>query len=277
MLPDLRFLIGAMLATTVMGVGALGLAMAVYLAHQTKVGPLEAARTLAFADHVDWRQFSQPEGRQPPAVGRDEAAEAKALLERFTLPLAAEQAATSVPAVAVIDQAPAAAQPEPPPQEQMPEQPPPSATPIVVASVPPAADLGNTEAPTVTPSPPLTEAAVAEPAPGDPQMPEREHVASLPVNAADQEPPRDESAPVQAQPAESATVEAVKEIIPLPRPRAIPASASNIRAARARKARARARAAQAQAAAQNNFPFGPINGTGGTKNTPNNNWPWTAN
>jgi hypothetical protein len=61
MLPDFRFVIGATLATAVLGVAAFGLATAVRLSHQTKIGPLESSRSLAFDERADWNQFSDPE------------------------------------------------------------------------------------------------------------------------------------------------------------------------------------------------------------------------
>jgi DamX protein len=48
MIPDLRFVIGAVLATALLGVTAFGLGAAVHIAHQSKVGPLEASRMLAY-------------------------------------------------------------------------------------------------------------------------------------------------------------------------------------------------------------------------------------
>ena len=62
MLPDLRFVIGAVLATAFLAVNFLGLFAAVPLAHQAKVGPIEAWRPMAFADRADWKQFADPDG-----------------------------------------------------------------------------------------------------------------------------------------------------------------------------------------------------------------------
>jgi hypothetical protein len=61
MLPDFRFLIGALLATGMLGVAGFGLATAVRLSHEARVGPSEATRSLAFDDRADWNQFSDPE------------------------------------------------------------------------------------------------------------------------------------------------------------------------------------------------------------------------
>jgi hypothetical protein len=57
MLPDFRFVIGAILATAVLGVAAFGAAISVQLAFQAKIGPVETPRALAFADHSEWNQF----------------------------------------------------------------------------------------------------------------------------------------------------------------------------------------------------------------------------
>src|SRR6185295_14119371 len=62
MLPDFRFLIGAILATTVLGVAAFGLATSVRLSHQAKISPLEASRSFAFAERNErsWMPDQNP-------------------------------------------------------------------------------------------------------------------------------------------------------------------------------------------------------------------------
>ena len=60
MLPDLRYVIGATLATAFLAVNSLGLFATVHLAHPAKLGPIEASRPMAFADRVDWNQFADP-------------------------------------------------------------------------------------------------------------------------------------------------------------------------------------------------------------------------
>ena len=62
MLPDLRYVIGAILATAFLAVNSLGLFVTVQLAHPAKLGPIEASRPMAFADRVDWNQFADPDG-----------------------------------------------------------------------------------------------------------------------------------------------------------------------------------------------------------------------
>jgi hypothetical protein len=61
MLPDFRFLIGAVLATGMLSVAGVGLTTAVRLSHEARVGPSQASRSLAFDERADWNQFSDPE------------------------------------------------------------------------------------------------------------------------------------------------------------------------------------------------------------------------
>ncbi|MPZ39788.1 MAG: hypothetical protein GEU95_17365 [Rhizobiales bacterium] len=49
MIPDLRFVIGAVIATALLGVTVFGLAAAMHLSYQSKLGPLEASRLLAYS------------------------------------------------------------------------------------------------------------------------------------------------------------------------------------------------------------------------------------
>jgi hypothetical protein len=48
MIPDLRFLIGAAVSIALLSIAALGIGATIHLMHQTKAGPLEASRLLAF-------------------------------------------------------------------------------------------------------------------------------------------------------------------------------------------------------------------------------------
>jgi hypothetical protein len=61
MLPNLRFLIGATLATSLLGVVAVGLATTVRLSHQARVTPLEASRSLAYTAYGDHKRAVDPE------------------------------------------------------------------------------------------------------------------------------------------------------------------------------------------------------------------------
>ena len=63
MLPDLRFVIGAVMATALLGVTLFGLAAAMHISHQSKVGPLEASRLLAYAPESRHRIFDIPARR----------------------------------------------------------------------------------------------------------------------------------------------------------------------------------------------------------------------
>jgi hypothetical protein len=61
MLSGFRFVIGALLASAMLGVGSLGLYATVKLRHQAKAGPIESSRNLVFDDRVDWNQFYSPD------------------------------------------------------------------------------------------------------------------------------------------------------------------------------------------------------------------------
>lgn len=61
MLPDLRFVLGGAVAISLLGMTGLGLFATVRLAHQAKIGPLEASRSLAFADQSEWNPFYDPD------------------------------------------------------------------------------------------------------------------------------------------------------------------------------------------------------------------------
>jgi hypothetical protein len=61
MLSGFRFVIGAILATAMLGVGSFGLYATVKLRHQAKAGPIESSRNLVFDDRADWNQFYYPD------------------------------------------------------------------------------------------------------------------------------------------------------------------------------------------------------------------------
>lgn len=68
MLPDLRFFVGAALLAGLVGMAGLGLFAA---ARQSKMGPLEASRSRAFADHAEWNQFYEADSvRRFVGLGR---------------------------------------------------------------------------------------------------------------------------------------------------------------------------------------------------------------
>src|SRR5262249_4565494 len=77
MLPDIRFAIGAVLASALLIITAFGLAATVRIAHHKTGGPFEAPRVLAYADPMDW-------GPRPDALHRlDELRINDALLDRL--------------------------------------------------------------------------------------------------------------------------------------------------------------------------------------------------
>ena len=57
MLPDLRFVFGALITLALMAMVAVGLFVSARLSLQAKIGPLEASRTSVFTDSVEWNQF----------------------------------------------------------------------------------------------------------------------------------------------------------------------------------------------------------------------------
>jgi hypothetical protein len=76
---DLRFVIGAIPATAVLGVAAFGIFALAQLMHQAKVGPREASRTIAYADPTEWNELYDSVGlRRPgePEPGLSRGAEA---------------------------------------------------------------------------------------------------------------------------------------------------------------------------------------------------------
>jgi hypothetical protein len=62
MLPDFRFVLGGVLAITLLAVAGLGLVTSVRLVREAHMGPIEDPRSLAFAGHSEWNQFYDPDG-----------------------------------------------------------------------------------------------------------------------------------------------------------------------------------------------------------------------
>jgi hypothetical protein len=62
MLPDFRFVLGGVLAITLLAVAGLGLVTSARLVREAHMGPLEDPRRLAFAGHSEWNQFYDPDG-----------------------------------------------------------------------------------------------------------------------------------------------------------------------------------------------------------------------
>lgn len=63
MIPDLRFVVGAVIATALLGVTLFGLAAAMHISHQSKISPLEASRLLAYTPESRHRIFDVPAPR----------------------------------------------------------------------------------------------------------------------------------------------------------------------------------------------------------------------
>jgi hypothetical protein len=183
MLPNFRFVIGAVLATALLAVTALGLFASVHATHQMNVGPLEASRNLVFDDRTVWNQFNDPEAarrfmelmrRLAPA---DEPAET-----------AADQAAPPTPpAVATAPEAPVPAAPEIEPghhdhasDDAAPAEPAPATQPDPVASAT-AAERPRSEAPApATPAESSAPPLAATPKPGTVAADEPGETGTLP-------------------------------------------------------------------------------------------------
>jgi hypothetical protein len=275
-LPDLRFVIGAALATALLVVTAFGVAVTLRLSHQAKVGPLEASRSLAYADQTDWNQFQDPTAARrfedmtrpidgesvqpsldPPAGTATEAPQPVAPLPTLETPArdtaSVPQDGNATPVVddhainadleAVIVPAPAAATNASLPEAAAATGP--DETPAVeVAAIDPPATVPAT----IEPAPPA--AVISAPAPTAelPAASEVDRVASIPatspgdITAVEPFPPLPKAAPASRQMAKLA-------------PQAKPGVArSRLVMARARALRvARARIARARAATQQSF------------------------
>ena len=60
MLPDLRFVFGALMIIAITGMIGVGLFVSARLFNQAKMGPIESGRNLAFTDSAEWNQFYEP-------------------------------------------------------------------------------------------------------------------------------------------------------------------------------------------------------------------------
>jgi hypothetical protein len=173
MLPNLRFVIGAMVTAVLLGVTGLGLFATAWTARPGKVGPLEASRNVPFDDRADWNQFNDPDGARrfeelarkaapasSPVDHITETAPDVASLEPNATITPADGAPTSAPpervaeaAPPAIEAVPAAATPSEPASEKTADLPPPPTTTDVA--------LPPTEAP--PPATPFATAAVPVP------------------------------------------------------------------------------------------------------------------
>ncbi len=207
MLPDFRFVIGAVLAAAMLAVTALGLLTAARVTHQTKLGPFETSRNLVFDDSSDWNQFYDP----------DSARRFGELARKADTPGASTQPAAEVPAQPATDvpaqtTADAPTQPvaatevavEPPDHDRTSDGAPPIASPVSDVVTAPAAHLPPADlaapamvepAPTQTPpEKQLEEAARPEANPSSADEP-RETGALTPASTAVTSPPSQDEAP----------------------------------------------------------------------------------
>jgi hypothetical protein len=278
MLPDFRFVLGAILAIALLAVAGLGLVTSVRLVQEARISPIEDARSLAFTGHAQWNQFYDPEGARR---FEDLAGKAPATETRLETP-----ADTAEMAPPVAAPAPAAAPPEAPQQASQDETASLSARhpePVIgavdardiaddkpPASDPPPADpaqLPETVAAVsvaAAPAPAVAAAAPELPAPAGAGAPPTERVASAPAMVPESElrqelaiepavEPQVEPRP-QAQ-APAATETAVDPLPTPPTPRARPKPSFRKRIVRAHIRRA---APVSQQTTQNSgFPPSP--------------------
>ena len=241
MLPDFRFVLGAILAIALLAVAGLGLVTSVRLVQEARLDPVEDARSLAFAGHAQWNQFYDPDGARR---FEDMAGKAPATEARLETPAETAEMPPPVPAPA-----PAAVPPETP-QEQTDSLPAREPNPVIgavdapsiaadkqTASDPPPTDpaqLPETAADVNAAAPPAPAAAAPAPevpAPPGTGVPSAERVASAPAMVPERElrqEPADEPAveqPAEPRPEAQAPAETAATVDPLktpPTPRARP-------------------------------------------------------
>jgi hypothetical protein len=254
MVPDLRFVLGAVLALAVLAVAGLGLATSVQLMQEAQLNPVEDARSLAFAGHPEWNQFYDPAGARRFA-GLADNTDGPVAQER---PEAAAEAAPIAPPEIVETDPPerTASIPGHGPEADLAPVVAPVATEDQVPEKAPMAEPARTDSPPAAPSEVKPPALVAEPAGGptpgasvapDSGAPPAEQVASAPAAAPGPPLPRDPPEEPQAEtrletptPAQKpasalpqATAESPPELSP-PTPRARPKVRFHRKVARAR-------------------------------------------
>ena len=178
MLPDLRFVIGAIFATAMLGIVAIGLFATVRMTHQAKMGPLEISRNVTFDDRADWNQFSDPDSvrrfeeltrRSAPAEASTLRAATAPAIEQSSIPAADAPTVLAVPAADLaadvvadlaaylVPDAPAVAPPQPAAAVETAEV----APPVAAAADPPSEVAMAPPAPPAAPTPPPNEPALA--------------------------------------------------------------------------------------------------------------------
>jgi hypothetical protein len=157
MLPDFRFVLGAILAIALLAVAGLGLVTSVKLAQEARMNPIEDARSLAFAGHAQWNQFYDPDGaRRFEGLG----GKAPAIEARLEAPAEISEIAPPVAAPALV--------PAVVPQEQ-------TASISAHQSDP---DIGAVDAPSIADDkPPASDPPRTDP----PQLPETEAAVTIAV------------------------------------------------------------------------------------------------
>jgi hypothetical protein len=179
MVPDFRFVLGAILAIALLAVAGLGLVTSVRLVQEAHINPIEDARSLAFAGHAQWNQFYDPDGARR---FEDLAGKAPATEARLETPADTAEMAPPVAAPAAV---PEAVPPETPPEQtaSLPaSQPDPvigaADVPNIADGKPPASDSPLTDSPQL----PETATAVSIAAPPAPAA--RASAAPAPAPAA---------------------------------------------------------------------------------------------
>jgi hypothetical protein len=188
MLPDFRFVLGAIVAIALLGVAGLGVVTSVRLVREAHMGPLDDSRSLAFAGHSEWNQFYDPEAARRFAglTGKSESPVAEARPQApddESAPPASEERTASIPAQRID---PDMADDKPPEAPHMTE------TPAVVTNVAPPGE-----------APGLLTSAGPGPTEADPSPPER--LASAPATSAGTELPAQTPMLIPAQPQAAAS------------------------------------------------------------------------
>jgi hypothetical protein len=239
MLPDFRFVLGAILAIALLAVAALGLVTSVKLAQEARMNPIEDALSLAFAGHAQWNQFYDPDGARRfeglggKAPATEARLEAPAAISEIAPPVAApvlaplvilQEQTASIPArqpdpdIGAVD-APGIADDKPPasdPPRTDPAQLPETAAGVTITA-PPAEAVGALTPETL--APPGAGAPSAERVAGAPAMVPGWDLRQKPLVEPQAEPPSEQRPEVQAPAETEATVDPLQNP---PTPRARP-------------------------------------------------------
>jgi hypothetical protein len=235
MLPDFRFVLGAILAFTMLAVGGLGLVTSVQLVREAHMAPPDQSRSLAFAGRPERNQFYDPDAarRFEGLARKGEATVAPARLEPPAETLAPAEAAPNVIVPNVIAPSVSAAPAITPaaPEQRTTAIPAQESEALVVPETVPLS--GDDKAPEKALEPDLPTPAATAPPPAE--TPTGERVARLPVPAPGPErleeaqTPLPELAPAQPRASDTRLPDAAP-----PTPRARPKFQVHRRLARAR-------------------------------------------